>query len=558
MKYPSPFRAWCQKVLPAVYDDSLSYYEVLCKLMAKINEIIDALDIRDAEVDSLLNWFNNLDVTAEVNAKLDSMAESGELERIIGNYLQAGVMYSFDTVADMLASHELINGSIARTLGYYTINDGGDAIYKIVTMTVDYVIDGYSVFNMGRDNLVAILISADGNIKRFGAKDDVTYDSTPNIQAAVDYNHTVVIPDGNFYMGGVVNIPYATNARRIVGLGMGASGPNIHIGPNARFNVVADSTWFSGIRFVGATTDDYNGQNCIIAQGQNLVDTDLHIENCVFSYIENAVTVNGRGCEVRDCLFVHCPRCIKYNYTTTGTGLTGDSVAGARALQVINNRFHSVANIGGVDNGAVYIPAGATVYNPQIVNNLLDAGNGHLVMSYGSIYGGVIASNVCGICTTHTLAFNGPVDGLAITGNSFSNENARVSLGYPAAIVRFDGATKNVAVTANYFKGSGRFGIVFGGTVGAAGCSVNSNVFSDVCRDGASTDAVVWFAKGITRCSISNNIAINTPESIIYFSRGNTTNDKASHCVCLGNVHDDGVSFNVTWFPADTNTIQNY
>lgn len=32
---------WCQKVLPLVYDDSLSYYEVLCKLANKINEIID-------------------------------------------------------------------------------------------------------------------------------------------------------------------------------------------------------------------------------------------------------------------------------------------------------------------------------------------------------------------------------------------------------------------------------------------------------------------------------------------------------------------------------------
>ena len=35
-----PFRAWCQKVLPLVYDDSLSYYELLCKVTNKLNEII--------------------------------------------------------------------------------------------------------------------------------------------------------------------------------------------------------------------------------------------------------------------------------------------------------------------------------------------------------------------------------------------------------------------------------------------------------------------------------------------------------------------------------------
>lgn len=34
----------CQKVLPLVYDDSLSYYETLCKLTAKMNEIITAID----------------------------------------------------------------------------------------------------------------------------------------------------------------------------------------------------------------------------------------------------------------------------------------------------------------------------------------------------------------------------------------------------------------------------------------------------------------------------------------------------------------------------------
>lgn len=37
-------RFYCQKVLPLVYDDSLSYYEVLCKVSNKLNESIGALD----------------------------------------------------------------------------------------------------------------------------------------------------------------------------------------------------------------------------------------------------------------------------------------------------------------------------------------------------------------------------------------------------------------------------------------------------------------------------------------------------------------------------------
>lgn len=38
------FQFWCQKVLPAVYDDSLSYYELLCKVVDYLNNVIDELN----------------------------------------------------------------------------------------------------------------------------------------------------------------------------------------------------------------------------------------------------------------------------------------------------------------------------------------------------------------------------------------------------------------------------------------------------------------------------------------------------------------------------------
>ena len=36
-----PLRFYCQKVLPLVYDDSLSYYEMLCKLLGQINALFE-------------------------------------------------------------------------------------------------------------------------------------------------------------------------------------------------------------------------------------------------------------------------------------------------------------------------------------------------------------------------------------------------------------------------------------------------------------------------------------------------------------------------------------
>ena len=41
----TPFRFWCQKVLPLVYDDSLSYYELLCKVIDYLNKMGE--DVRE-------------------------------------------------------------------------------------------------------------------------------------------------------------------------------------------------------------------------------------------------------------------------------------------------------------------------------------------------------------------------------------------------------------------------------------------------------------------------------------------------------------------------------
>lgn len=47
------FKFWAQKVLPAVYDDSLSYYEVLCKVVEYLNEVIDVCNSFDTDVSEL-------------------------------------------------------------------------------------------------------------------------------------------------------------------------------------------------------------------------------------------------------------------------------------------------------------------------------------------------------------------------------------------------------------------------------------------------------------------------------------------------------------------------
>lgn len=95
---PGPFRFWAQKVLPLVYDDSLSYYEVLCKLVAYLNTTIQNVaalggnveGLRDAytQLQQFVNdYFDNLDVQQEINTKLDNMAETGALTTLIQPFI---------------------------------------------------------------------------------------------------------------------------------------------------------------------------------------------------------------------------------------------------------------------------------------------------------------------------------------------------------------------------------------------------------------------------------------------------------------------------------------
>ena len=47
------FKFWCQKVLPAVYDDSLSYYELLCKLYDWLNELTELTNTQSDAITEL-------------------------------------------------------------------------------------------------------------------------------------------------------------------------------------------------------------------------------------------------------------------------------------------------------------------------------------------------------------------------------------------------------------------------------------------------------------------------------------------------------------------------
>lgn len=96
------FRFWCQTVLPLVYDDSLSYYELLNKVVNYLNSVIRDLGFVETNVTNLFtaytqlenyvnNYFHSLDVQQEIDAKLDEMASSGALSELINPFIGPAV-----------------------------------------------------------------------------------------------------------------------------------------------------------------------------------------------------------------------------------------------------------------------------------------------------------------------------------------------------------------------------------------------------------------------------------------------------------------------------------
>lgn len=74
----------CQKILPLVYDDSLSYYEVLCKVVAKLNELGVFIDetINDAVSEVIEEYFNKIMVVAVYDEETETITFKQE-ERVI-------------------------------------------------------------------------------------------------------------------------------------------------------------------------------------------------------------------------------------------------------------------------------------------------------------------------------------------------------------------------------------------------------------------------------------------------------------------------------------------
>ena len=107
-------RYFCQRVLPIVYDDSLSFQELLYKVICKINEIIPAVNITDERI------------VNEVTKILQEMIDDGTIEDLINRELFNDLNNKIDSNYNVLDTkidnnYNTLNSRI--TNNYNTLND---------------------------------------------------------------------------------------------------------------------------------------------------------------------------------------------------------------------------------------------------------------------------------------------------------------------------------------------------------------------------------------------------------------------------------------------------
>lgn len=167
------FRYWCQKVLPLVYDDSLSYYELLNKVVSYLNNTIEDVAKAEGNIDSLLtaytqlqtyvnDYFDNLDVQEEINNKLDAMAESGELSDLLEPFIPALVTSWLNE--HITPTSPIVDNSLSISGAAADAKVTGDELAKTVMASEKYIehsnLQGYTDAD-GFENNRIFLISSD-------------------------------------------------------------------------------------------------------------------------------------------------------------------------------------------------------------------------------------------------------------------------------------------------------------------------------------------------------------------------------------------------------------
>lgn len=129
-----PFRFWCQKVLPLVYDDSLSYYELLCKVVKQLNDTGEVVNL-------LSEYVYDLDINQAVEDKLDEWAKDGTLDQLLKDFAIPDGSVTKEKLADSAVSASKIEtgGVSSRTIASGAVTESKISSETLIKLSNRYV-----------------------------------------------------------------------------------------------------------------------------------------------------------------------------------------------------------------------------------------------------------------------------------------------------------------------------------------------------------------------------------------------------------------------------------
>lgn len=231
------FRLFVLENFPFIAEDfdALTYYQMLCKVVGYLKDVItnneslqyNQTELLDAfnELQSYVNtYFDNLDVQEEINNKLDEMAESGQLAEIITHYLNLHGMLAFDTKVNMKTSTNLIDGSICKTLGDVSYSDGKGAFYRVRPKQNSDLVDDNNIIALSDNNLIAEKIIYSSN---YDLQKQIDQIKSKKIMIVIGDSFSASSQSGTplwyNYVAKALNLNVYTNASDGQGYGTGAN-----------------------------------------------------------------------------------------------------------------------------------------------------------------------------------------------------------------------------------------------------------------------------------------------------------------------------------------------
>lgn len=179
------FRNFVIQNFPFLEDDfdALTDYQLFCKMVAYVKKL----------------YINNEKLLKEITANLEQMYEDGKFDSLIEEIVNLQTTFTFDTVSDMKDATNLVNGCYTKTLGYNSINDGGNSYYKIRNKSEDDTIDEVFIIEID-ENLVAelIVLNNEINVKQGGLSGNALEDATDILTSIFSKGYNIYFPKGTY------------------------------------------------------------------------------------------------------------------------------------------------------------------------------------------------------------------------------------------------------------------------------------------------------------------------------------------------------------------------